>query len=953
MSKNKIILHINKIDLLKLNVFFCYNILFKGNSNNNNLLLSNYIEIEEILNSDIKEITYILYCYRFNIHKILYEEDKNIHLNNNNYNRNLSYYFYLNLLINNEESIINYEYSIDLINDIITYQSNINDKHILKKIIISKIITDLIDNYKNRITYNENDEIYLDKIEKENIDIINYNINNLKELNIGEKYENNILKEKIDTIYMNIINSLFKNNKLIDYEYTIDIFNQMEFETIDLTENMIKELLNILDIKNDYVKKYMIININDVFNENKINFYYIIFKYIFKKNYYIYIFPFLYETRKNILAIINNNLEQISSFVFNSSDKIINKIEYILKRITDSEYYYDKYFNYHYKIKPILNYYKNYLFESKKEDIILIENMINNSKKSKLNYSKYLEDYDTAQKMNVRFPIIDYLLKKSNKSNIKSETQLNIYIKYWENLEKSINSKIIENIKDEDKKILYEYINISNDKNILNKIFIEDIYKWLLTLLNYNNVINNTQLSSITSENNMKYDIINNTDFNSFKTQEKSIDNNEIINIKEDIYYNNESVNNNGNKKGMNENCDIFENDQLSESDSFNYGNDSFWNTNNNDIYSLSNFIKIFDNNNHRNTSEYMKEISNGNLISYGIDSKIYLYRCNNETIEFEEPLLQKKDDILNCEEIKDSLIICTKKKVKKLYLDNYSTDSIDIDSSNSNFTYLAKIKDNTFFVCKENSVLIVKDFTHKMSHQREEISKGIFFKVGIKINDNIIALTSNRVISGGKDIILFYDMNEKKKEKLENYSFIFTSAGLCLMEINNNQILFCACKEYIKGQKNGILLINNVQSIFNENYDKNVNIKFINTNFDVHCFCQISYLDDNNNKKIFNKSKAVLMKKNYFLMGGLDTKKGEGCIKLCKINDELEIEEIEEIRCKETINSIIQLSSNGDIIISCWNGIKSYIKYKNLKKCLDNLDDIEAYYDIEHLIKK
>ncbi len=62
--------------------------------------------------------------------------------------------FYLNLLINDNKAIVNYSYSIDLINEITNLQKKISDT-IYKKIIISKIIIDLIYNYKQSDNYKE------------------------------------------------------------------------------------------------------------------------------------------------------------------------------------------------------------------------------------------------------------------------------------------------------------------------------------------------------------------------------------------------------------------------------------------------------------------------------------------------------------------------------------------------------------------------------------------------------------------------------------------------------------------------------------------------------------------------------------------------------------------------------------------------------------------------------
>ena len=66
---------------------------------------------------------------------------------------------------------------------------------------------------------------------------------------------------------------------------------------------------------------------------------------------------------------------------------------------------------------------------------------------------------------------------------------------------------------------------------------------------------------------------------------------------------------------------------------------------------------------------------------------------------------------------------------------------------------------------------------------------------------------------------------------------------------IRKNKILLCACKKYLKNQKNGILLIS-----FEENNDNKIYYKFYDTkNFEVYCFCPILII--NIDKYLNNKS--------------------------------------------------------------------------------------------------
>ena len=56
-----------------------------------------------------------------------------------------------------------------------------------------------------------------------------------------------------------------------------------------------------------------------------------------------------------------------------------------------------------------------------------------------------------------------------------------------------------------------------------------------------------------------------------------------------------------------------------------------------------------------------------------------------------------------------------------------------------------------------------------------------------------------------------------------------------------NYKVLLCACKKYIKNQKNGILLVNINEKDSSQNEAK-ISYIFYNTkNFEVYCFCPIS----------------------------------------------------------------------------------------------------------------
>ena len=118
---------------------------------------------------------------------------------------------------------------------------------------------------------------------------------------------------------------------------------------------MFDNLNNILN--SEECKYYIINNIEDLLNQKKTNFYYILLKYILKNTIYIYNIESLNKTRKIILELIKNKKDNIYNEIINSDFK--DKIEYIIETFTDSKYYYEKYENSLNNIKDITNEKKN------------------------------------------------------------------------------------------------------------------------------------------------------------------------------------------------------------------------------------------------------------------------------------------------------------------------------------------------------------------------------------------------------------------------------------------------------------------------------------------------------------------------------------------------------------------------------------------------------------------
>ena len=312
-------------------------------------LINDYEDIINILNQEIKNKMQFLYFNRNEIHKILYDYEETIKLNNDIVKNDISNYFYLLLLIGDNPTIINYEYSIDFIINI--YDQLKKENKNIKKIILSKIIIELINNYKDSDAYNENEDELLNEFVNNSLENINNNSKEFIEMELNLKV---MKSRKIDEIYCNIINTLINSNN--NYEYIYEIIKELDLENIYITRTMFDQLSKVLN----KAQKYKIILRNDfIFTEEIINFYYILFKYILKNPIYLYNIEILQESRNNFLKIIKNNSQK--NLIDNLEDIFIKeKFEYIFRFITDSNYYnFDKY------IQNESIYETNYIEESK------------------------------------------------------------------------------------------------------------------------------------------------------------------------------------------------------------------------------------------------------------------------------------------------------------------------------------------------------------------------------------------------------------------------------------------------------------------------------------------------------------------------------------------------------------------------------------------------------------
>ena len=155
--------------------------------------------------------TQILFLIRKAFQKQLYLYDQIFYIKIKYIKFEITCYFYLSMLIKDEPGIINYQYDFDLIISI--DDNNKSSENSIQKVMISKIIIDLINNFKDLPDYNEEEyEQKLNIITEKNRRIIDENINKFKELKINLTTDA-IIRMNIDDIYVNIIESIIASRK--------------------------------------------------------------------------------------------------------------------------------------------------------------------------------------------------------------------------------------------------------------------------------------------------------------------------------------------------------------------------------------------------------------------------------------------------------------------------------------------------------------------------------------------------------------------------------------------------------------------------------------------------------------------------------------------------------------------------------------------------------------------
>ena len=814
-----------------------------------NKLFLDYNEIENLINDRSDQSLKTLYFNKENIENILYDSDRTILIDDIKLEK-FSDLFYLELLLTDNPDILNYTFSGKIIPALYEKLNTITECP--KKVITSKILIDLIESYKGFCEEEEKiGEENLEKMTEKCKDKIKEEIKNNEVIYKSYEY---IKEQSIDKIYMNFFIQLIKSENL-NFDDVYNMIKCLEFGELNITENMYQDLKDFINIKENNAKKFFIEKIEDLININKIHFYYIILKYILKNRLFLYQFQFLLNTRKLLIDIINNNLYTLIVIAYELHSSLSEKLEFLIKIITDSEYYLNKYIQMKEKVKEIV----------KNEQLRYIYQMI---------------------------PI---LIDISGIDDILSK--VDIIIQKWEIYYQLIKGKKFNKIRKPIKNKLLEYFKEEKNKYLLLKIFTNgEIESFKNLEINNDNEMEEEEKEKKEElkeeeEKDEKDNIDNeqdNIDPEQYEDKQKSNQNLDLIN--EDFSKNNEcgtsmyyqtytirdEETTEANTEMLNKNLMNIDLKMFTKSDKFQV---------------TEPYKSIEKKGKTEAFFNFSKKLSKGHYITGLNSEKITLYNAFYE----EKLVITIFDKLRNVYELEHNnnpdiinLIACCKNQLVEICINirNYSFKHYTISKGkNINYSSCYKINNNDYFIIGEKG-----GFTLNRKNPKKTEKKFCGnYTGGIKINKNVYGFTSNKLIPQGDDRLIIYDFDSDNllKEINDDYTFGFTSNGLCLFDGNkiksineNRQILLCSCK---KEKKHGFLVLN----MNLEKGDKKFNEFFYETkNFEPSCICQLSNVENDNSitDDITDEQNIEVEDTEFFVVGGFDPDKRIGVLKLYKL---------------------------------------------------------------------
>ena len=879
-------------------------------------LLNDYREINSLL--PLKKSTKVFYYNKIKTHNILYDSDEIIEIKDR-LRKDLSFDFYLSSLIDTEPELINYKFLINYVKEFSKIKKYKEGKYL--NLIKSIVTIKYINNYQNSDLDEDIDSDGASLIKKESENWIQNHISFIKE-NFPELKGDNIYEMSIEKIYIDIIIYIIKNNKLSDYDFCYDIIEQIDLELIDIqfmeSEIKFNKILEVLDIKNDYIKNYVINYFEDIKDENKINCYYILMKYFFKSSIYIYYIPLLFQVHKKIIEFIKT--KDFSSITF-EKQSIKERFEYVIKAYSDLDYYY--YSIYLNKISDITNYAEKKCNWDIKDDELRIKNDLDfkniNIKKEILNKSIFTFDVSMGDEKEPVINNINIIYGENNKityeellnlkelNNFENKYELNknnfsLFILFLNNLFLKI-GEIISNYKINEKiKLQLEFESSQNNINVCYSIFEnqfnpikykdEDILGKKLNELK--------GFKSLNDEIIQYFDIYAKTNYMSKEFGSFSTALNSKILSKLDI---NISTNDDRNNIQIDDNTN---NTKEKEEDLIDF--------------ELTKFINKVDN--IKGSLKFFVHLQNDYFLSYEDEKEMILYNKDFKEVtkipNLEDNLCyitEKESENKNIIEI----IACYLLHIYliKINLEDKSLSGLKkYEIPKKNILFI-QIYFDKYILSGLNNAMIVHDlFNDKLESKNMNKLSNNSYKSGYLINNKYIALISNSLIPGGNNEIAIFNLsNNKMVNNITKFSPNITENGIEKIELKDNDKLLFSCKKYNSYQKNGILIVD-INSI-NEENDDELNFKFYDTNnFEVNCICKILTKKINLNDEIIYEGTI------FFFAGGFDLDKRIGSVRLYKFKKEnsLEIKYLQDIDFYDfdmPVNTITELKESGEIIIT------------------------------------
>lgn len=932
-------------------------------------LINNILDIIEIIKSQKRDKWKYIYFNNKNINQLLYNDDKNINIDITDVEifKNFEYSFYLDYLILNDEEIINYTFTKNFIIQIFENLKLVScSNKYMELIILSKIVLNMINNYKSCDFYDEDyDEKELDEIENYCKEIINEHLNIFEEIEL-DITEDEFYSSPTYEIYIKCIKALIKLDKFENYEFINKIANNLNLEKIHIPEKMFDGLNKILNMEYDCAKSYLIQKVEDLFNVKIINFYYFMLKYVYKTPFYFFQVPLLLYVRNVIIFILRKNLDLLCYFRMKNeqNEELIEHVDYVIMKITDNKYYYDKYINNYRlgKLKTLLLS-ENFFFESNNNEIKIIKNIINNKRTEK--YEAILMNKEIKiifEKISVRLEMINNLEHKDlHLANIFiNEEQLKNFGNKWKLTEKCIKDKKLSKLLRNNKIKLYKKI-FTNEKisdkvqAIFSKDEIQDFIEENKELVK----------SNLSAESRLMARALDSIDYQ--YNYDKKFDSSSILIQSYIISANSKSF---SNTKSFSR---LIKNDNLED---FKKGKDRFTKS---DKYIIINHVAVIGR--HKGAAEYIRQLSNGQYMSGGSENKLYIYE---KTIMLSKSL-DMKESQYNIYEVESE-----NKKENEINLMSFSQNKIyycTLDTKNKEIKTNGKLKNSSLIsvykLDKKSSLIVGLEKIAKIDNEwnlkniniKSLYNLDMFCRGGKLLNFEIeqteqterivqiFALTSNDEIPNGKNMMIFYDY-EKNKISYRINQFSFVASYNNLIEVNQSinshiKYLLVSCKKKNNNNNkiseiNGILLIKINIKIIKKEYELKYNYDFVETeSFEVSCFCQLLLVENNNSiyDDITYEKNIIIKQTEYILLGGFDSERRIGCIKLYKFKKDIlneenidnlknKLEYLQDIDIEKNqefqgfagkISCITQSTITGNILVTCWDGTVHLFRPPNL----------------------